>query len=97
MTTPTTRSAIPKRCPFCAAQDVVWKEYRVRTFVERYFDGDTGNFAAPRDEGVDVWCTRCEEHIRQEDMIEDSDDLSICCGAGITDDGRCSDCKECVR
>ena len=89
---------MPKRCPFCwETSDTMWREFKVRTYVERFFDADTNGFSAPRDESFEVWCSRCGEHIRPEDIKEYDDELSMCCGASIDDAGFCAQCKEHAR
>ena len=64
------RKEVPKVCPFCAATDgVSWTEFRVQFYDEHYVDN--GKIAErARDEGTIVFCTRCDEHIRQEDWSE---------------------------
>lgn len=94
-----TRKELPKRCPFCwKIDEVEWNEFKVRKWFERYFDAGTLNYSKIRDEGFDLFCTRCEEHIRKQDISEeDMQDLS-CCGVEIdSDTGICPKCKEHCR
>ena len=64
------RENVPKICPFCSVTDeVIWTEFRVQFYEECFVDN--GKIAERiNGEGAEVFCTRCEEHIRQEDWSE---------------------------
>ena len=60
---------VPVACPFCIATDNVnWSEFKVQFYEEHYVDsGNIGERVL--EEGIVVFCTRCGEHIRPEDMV----------------------------
>ena len=59
---------IPKKCPFC---DVDWYEFKVQFFEGQYYDESKKTLhERVIDDGVTVFCTRCEEEIREEDVNE---------------------------
>ena len=63
------KGRIPEWCPFCYAQDAVkWTEFRVDFTEMRYFDGK--NDKGECGQSHKVFCTRCDEEIREEDVWE---------------------------
>lgn len=63
------REDLPKCCPFCLMQDVEWSEFKVKMIEETYYDAETETFTDRYTEDFEVFCTKCEEHIRTEDYI----------------------------
>jgi hypothetical protein len=57
---------LPEWCPFCYATDAVkWDEFRVNFIVMRYFS--EGEDRGACGDHLQVFCTRCDEEIREED------------------------------
>lgn len=60
---------VPAVCPFCELEGFTWDEFKVHAIDIHYFDGATHTLD-PKviDEQIMVFCTRCEEEIRAEDV-----------------------------
>lgn len=59
---------VPKICPFCKNGDnIEWTEFKVNVGRMYYVDGKEVNNAwlSPT---IQVFCTRCEEEVREEDL-----------------------------
>lgn len=54
------RKRIPELCPFCGCDEFV-----IRFWVAHYFCGE---LKKDRDDGIQVFCSDCEEEIRAEDV-----------------------------
>lgn len=63
------KGRLPKWCPFCYATDAIkWPEFRINFIEMRYFcDGEDRGACG---EHHQVFCTRCDEEIRREDVYE---------------------------
>ena len=60
---------VPNKCPFCAANGVDWDEFKVHLASVHYYNGTTRVLDGKiRDEEIYVFCTKCEEEIRPEDI-----------------------------
>jgi hypothetical protein len=57
---------VPKKCPFCDIEGMTWSEFQVHASDVYYFDRELGNRVI--DEKISVFCTRCDEEIRAEDV-----------------------------
>lgn len=64
------KERIPDCCPFCKEIDAVqWTEFEVYLSDKFYFtSGMAAAKAKPIGAGITVFCTRCEEEIRKEDI-----------------------------
>lgn len=63
------KGRLPQWCPFCYATDAVkWDEFRVNFIEMRYFS--EGEDKGSCGEHHQVFCTRCDEEIREEDVFE---------------------------
>ena len=55
---------IPACCPFCESQ-----ELKIRFFEEHYYDaGKRELIEFVLDDGLHIFCVKCEEEIREEDV-----------------------------
>lgn len=94
------KSELPKLCPFCNRIDgVEWSEFKVRIIEDAYFDSETSRFVQ-HGEDFEVYCSRCEEHLRREDYA------LRCANCGELIKGKpklqddvefCSECDEQMR
>jgi hypothetical protein len=61
--------AIPVRCPFCFCNGEESTEFVFRFFEEHYYDAEKKHLVEhTRDDGLQIFCVKCEEEIRVEDV-----------------------------